>query len=248
MGLIVEPLYVLLFNKPFYIHWYPRPKKLSVNQKYILSQEFTFYSSLPARYQVYFEHRVASSLQNYKILGVDGFVVTDRTRILIVATYVMLTFGMRRYLITIFKRIIIYPDAYLSQITGEVHKGEFNPGLKTIVFSWADFEEGHQFKNDNLNLGLHEFSHALYFHGLKGRDHSSAIFSDEYTRLQEYLVRPEIVEKLTKSNYFRIYAYTNQAEFFAVVLEHFFETPYVFRSQFPELYGIGKKMINHKEY
>ena len=248
LAVIVEPLYVLLFNKPFYIHWYPNPKKLNSNHKSILNKEFIFYTKLPAKYKVYYEHRVASFLKSYKVLGMDGFEVTDRSRILIAATYVMLTFGIRRYLIGSFKRIIVYPETYLSNITGEVHKGEFNPGLKIIVFSWADFEEGHQFKNDNLNLGLHEFSHALYFHGLKGRDHSSAIFSDEYTKLQEYLVQPTIIEKLTESNYFRIYAYTNHAEFFAVVLEHFFETPQVFKSQFPELYGIVKKMINHKDY
>jgi hypothetical protein len=45
----------------------------------------------------------------------------------------MLTFGMRRYLIT-FLTIVIYPESYLSQITGEYHKGEFNPGMKIIVF------------------------------------------------------------------------------------------------------------------
>ncbi|MDG2432262.1 MAG: zinc-dependent peptidase [Flavobacterium sp.] len=248
MGLIVEPLYVLIFNKPFYIHWYPIPKRLSSSQMKVLSQEFTFYSKLPEKYQVYFEHRVASFLRHYKIIGMDGFELSDRSRVLIAATYVMLTFGMRRYLITIFKNIIVYPEAYLSRITGEMHKGEFNPGLKIIVFSWADFEEGFQFTNDNLNLGLHEFSHALYFHGLKGRDHSSAIFSDEYSKLQEYSVKPEVVQKLTESDYFRIYAYTNHAEFFAVVLEHFFETPHSFKREFPDLYTIVKKMINHKDH
>jgi hypothetical protein len=46
----------------------------------------------------------------------------------------MLTFGMRRYLITVFNKIVIYPESYLSQITGEYHKGEFNPGMKIIFF------------------------------------------------------------------------------------------------------------------
>jgi hypothetical protein len=40
---------------------------------------------------------------------------------------------MRRYLITVFNKIVIYPESYLSQITGEYHKGEFNPGMKIIV-------------------------------------------------------------------------------------------------------------------
>lgn len=248
LAVIIEPLYVLLFNKPFYIHWYLKSKKLSSTQRYILSQEFAFYVKLPLKHKLYFEHRVVSFLHKYQIVGKDSFELTDCAKTLIAATYVMLTFGMRRYLIAVFNTIIVYPEAYLSQITGEYHKGEFNPGMKIIVFSWADFQEGFQYKNDNLNLGLHEFSHALYFHGLKGRDQSSVVFSGEYSKLQKYLVEPDILGKLIESNYFRIYAYTNQVEFFAVVLEHFFETPHIFKREFPELHGIIKKMINHQEH
>lgn len=246
--IIIEPLYVFVFNKPIYIHGYLKLNKLSSAQKIILRQEFTFYKKLSQKYQVYFEHRVACFLAHYQIVGKDSFELTDRSKVLIASTYVMLTFGLRRYLITVFNKIVIYPECYLSQITGEYHKGEFNPGMKIIVFSWADFEEGFLYENDNLNLGLHEFSHALYFHGLKGRDQSSAIFSDEYVKLQEYLVEPDILARLIESNYFRIYAYTNQVEFFAVVLEHFFETPHIFKNEFPELYGIIKNMINYENH
>ena len=245
-NLIIEPLYVLVFNKPIYVHGYFKLKKLTTAQKYIVSQEFTFYKKLSHKHKKYFEHRVASFLANYQIVGKDSFELTDRSRVLIASTYIMLTFGMRRYLITVFNKIIIYPESYLSQITGEYHKGEFNPGLKIIVFSWTDFEEGYRYENDNLNLGLHEFSHALYFHGLKGRDQSSVVFADEYTKLQKYLVEPDVLSKLIESNYFRIYGYTNKVEFFAVVLEHFFETPHVFKSEFPALYQIVKNMINHR--
>jgi Mlc titration factor MtfA (ptsG expression regulator) len=247
-NIIIEPLYVLVFNKPIYVHGYLKLKKLTTAQKHIVNQEFTFYKKLSHKHKAYFEHRVASFLTNYQMVGKDSFELTDRSKVLIASTYIMLTFGMRRYLITVFNKIVIYPESYLSQITGEYHKGEFNPGMKIIVFSWADFEEGYRYENDNLNLGLHEFSHALYFHGLKGRDQSSVVFSDEYTKLQKYLVEPNVLAQLVESNYFRIYAYTNKVEFFAVVLEHFFETPYIFKSEFPELYGIVKNMINHREH
>jgi Mlc titration factor MtfA (ptsG expression regulator) len=55
--------------------------------------------------------------------------------VLIAATFVMLTFGMRHYLIDVFDKIIIYPQPYFSTIK-EYHKGEFNPGMKLLVFSW----------------------------------------------------------------------------------------------------------------
>jgi hypothetical protein len=45
----------------------------------------------------------------------------------------MYFFGMRRYLITVLTDRHL-SESYLSQITGEYHKGEFNPGMKIIVF------------------------------------------------------------------------------------------------------------------
>ncbi|WP_248905549.1 zinc-dependent peptidase [Flavobacterium sp. K5-23] len=195
----------------------------------------------------YFEHRAAAFIVKYQFIGKGGFVVTDQAKVLVSATFVMLTFGMRHYLINVFDKIIIYPELYFSTVNQEFHKGEFNPRVKALVFSWKDFQEGFYFENDNLNLGLHEFGHALHFHGLKSRDQSSIVFSDAYVNMQEYLVQPNVLNQLVTSKYFRIYAYTNQAEFLAVVLEHFFETPQNFKKEFPELYNNVKIMINYYE-
>ena len=150
--------------------------------------------------------------------GHGNFVVTEESKVLIAATYIMLTFGTRHYLISVFNKIIIYPEHYLSTISNEYHKGEFNPRLKTLVFSWKDVQEGYYFDSDNINLAIHEFSHALYFQGLKSKDQSAVIFSSEYFKIKEYLVQPNVLKQLVSSNYFRIYGYTNQVEFLAVIL------------------------------
>lgn len=244
---IVEPVYVYVFNKPLYVHWYLYTRKLEDSQISILQNEFSFYQKLSAQKKIFFEHRVASFIRKYQFIGKDDFDINDKVKVKIAATYVMLTFGMRHYLIDNFDKIIIYPEPYFSTINKQYHKGEFNPRLKTLVFSWKDFQEGFYHANDNLNLGLHEFSHALYFHGLTDKDQSSVVFSDSFDKIKEYLVNPEIMKQLIDSNYFRIYAYTNQAEFIAVVLEHFFETPHVFKKEFPELYHHVSVMINFQE-
>jgi hypothetical protein len=41
-------------------------------------------------------------MAKYKFFGRGKFVVTDQSKVLIAATYVMLTFGMRHYLIDVF--------------------------------------------------------------------------------------------------------------------------------------------------
>jgi len=242
-----ESLSILIFNKLSRIHRSPFRKKISVSQRIILSNEFTFFQKLSSEQQQIFEHRLACFESKYEFVGKGGFVITDQCRVLISATFVMLTFGMRHYLIDVFNKIIIYPQSYFSTINQQYHKGEFNPRLKIVVFSWMDFQEGFRIENDNLNLGLHEFSHALYFHGVKGRDQSSVVFAETYVKLQKYLTESDVLRRLVDSDYFRIYGYTNQMEFLAVVIEHFFETPQVFKSQFPVLYGYVREMINFDE-
>src|SRR5690606_16405624 len=166
---------------------------------------------------------------------------------LISATAVMLTFGMRNYLFSVIDKIIIYPDIYYSSFSDDYHKGEFNPMMQAIVFSWKHFLEGYEISNDNLNLGLHEFGHVLHYQGLKNSDTSATIFAVTYDEIMEQVKYPANLKRLSDSNYFRIYAYTNEFEFIAVLLEHFFETPTQFQSEFPQLFEKVKVMINFSE-
>ncbi|RDI54706.1 zinc-dependent peptidase [Flavobacterium glaciei] len=243
---VVEPTYILLFNKPLYIHWYPFSKKLKLSQRQILENDFPFYTSLSSKKKMYFEHRVNEFIVKYDFIGKET-VVTEQMRMLIAGTYVMLTFGMRNYLVTLFNKIIIYPSSYFSTVNLVHHKGEFNPQMKTIVFSWEDFLLGHQTSNDNVNLGLHEFSHVLHFHCLKSNDPSAIVFFDEFNEVIKYYSDQLLNIELTQKDYFRMYAYENKFEFLSVILEHFFETPSLFKSFHPELYAHVATMINFKE-
>ncbi|SFA77558.1 hypothetical protein SAMN05660845_0479 [Flavobacterium swingsii] len=243
---VAEDNYGLLFNKPFYVHFYPNVKSLSANQFYILKKQFNYYNTLPDNKKKYFEHRVATFIKKYKFIGNEGFVITDEVRILIASTSVMLTFGMRNYLYSNIDKIIVYPKEYYSTIGEVYHKGEFNPRMRAIVFSWHDFKEGFEITNDNLNLGIHEFAHVLHFHGLKSDDASAVIFSRMYNQIQKEVNHPVNREKLINSEYFRIYAYTNQFEFLAVILEYYFESPDLFEQEFPQLYSNVGKMLNNK--
>ncbi|WP_379791844.1 zinc-dependent peptidase [Flavobacterium qiangtangense] len=211
----------------------------------ILQNEFPFYRRLPDRRKVYFEHRVSCFLKNYQFIGKD-IEITAEMMIIIAGTYVMLTFGMRQYIIQQFTKIIIYPRQYFSTINETYHKGEFNPRLKAVVFSWEDFLLGLQTSNDNINLGLHEFSHVLHFHTMKSNDPSAIIFYDEFDEIVKFYKNEQLFSELVSKKYFRDYAFENQFEFLAVILEHFFESPEIFRREFPELYERVRKMINFK--
>ena len=243
---LFEKGYALFFHKLLYVHFYLFPQKVTLQQLEILIK-IDFYQKLSPKQKQFFEHRVAAFISNYQFYENGDFEVTDEMKIAIASSAIMLTFGMRFYLFTNFDKIIIYPDSYYSTITDVHHNGEFNPKARVIVFSWKHFQEGNAISNNNLNLGLHEFAHALHFQSKKVTDISLLLFADMYQKIIADVKNPRNQKALVESGYFRDYAFTNNYEFIAVLLEHFFETPQEFKNQFPELYMKVRKMINFDE-
>ena len=244
---VIEPFYIAAFQKPLYVHFYLSPKKLPDTQRLLLNNRFAFYRRLSEKRKGYFDHRVSQFLTQYAFHGKDGLVVTEEMRLMVAATYVMLTFGFRVYRFGVFDKIILYPDSYESTLHDRMHNGEFNPAVKAIVFSWKHFLEGHESSSDNLNLGIHEFAHVVHFYGLQRKDNGAALFAHRFERLVQEVNHPPNKNRLMESAYFRNYAFTNSFEFVAVMLEHFFETPQDFKRTFPQLYDHVRIMINYNE-
>ena len=246
-ALIFQFYYASLFNKPIFTHIYFNRNKLTPQQYAILRQESFFYRQLGDKNQLYFKHRVATFIKEKEFVGHNELEVTEQMRVTIAATAIMLTFGFKKYLLDLIETIIIYPKVYFSTSNNTYHKGEINPQYKAIVFSWEDFEYGYKIGDDNLNLGIHEFGHAVHLNASKNDDISSLIFNKGFKKLTRYLQHnKDVRQRLIASKYFRTYAYTNQYEFFAVLLENFIETPSQFKAQFPELYKHMKQMLNFK--
>lgn len=242
---MIEMVYVMRHRKPLYFHFHPFLKRLGNREKSILKNQFSFYSKLTDKQKGYFEHRVASFIQDKHFIGRNGVTVTAEIQTLISATAVMLTFGFRDFYIGLINKIVVYPEEFYSKTNQKYHKGEFNPILQTLVFSWKDFKYGFDITNDKLNLGIHEFAHAIHLNSMKERDVSSTLFSDSFKELTALIANKESLRKsLISSKYFRDYAFTNQYEFIAVIVETFIETPIEFRNQFPEVYNKTKQMLN----
>lgn len=242
---VVESIYVDKYNKPLFLNAIIFKKELTNQQQSVLSNEFDFYNRLNKKEQDIFRHRLATFINKKEFISREGLVVDEEMKTLISATAVMLTFGFRNYIIELIDKIIIYPTAYYSNLNETYHKGETNPQLKSIVFSWEDFKKGYHIGDDNLNLGIHEFGHAIHLNAFGKTDISSEIFRDGFNKLASYLQDHKMVrDNLITSKYFRAYAYTNQFEFFAVLLENFIETPNEFKNKFPELYDYMKQMLN----
>lgn len=219
-------------------------RTLSRKQKETLSKEFSFYTSLTTKEKKRFEHRVASFIKDKEFVGRDGLVVTDAMKVLIAAVGCMLSFGRKNYKYTLIDHILIYPKVFYSSANDDYHKGEFNPKDKVLVLSWEDFELGYRITDDNLNLGIHEFMHALQLEAKKSNDIDSVRFERQFQKILRRLTDQDLKDKLDEVSYFRAYAFTNQFEFMAVLAEYFIESPEDFKLHFPQLYAYQKCLLN----
>lgn len=237
-------LYVMVFNRPLYVHFYFKTHKISRSDEDFLKKNFPFYNKLSKRQQRFFQHRLVDFIEDKDFEGRDEMEITQEVKLLIGATAVMLTFGMRNFYLGILQKIIVYPHSFYSNTSGHEHKGEFNPLMKVLVLSWEDFQQGFADERDNLNLGIHEFTHVLQMNSKKFRSVGASIFLDANRQLEDFLKEKEMRQKLLDSHYFRNYAYTNQFEFLAVLVEYFIESPEEFREKFPKFYFKIREMLN----
>ncbi|WP_340063451.1 zinc-dependent peptidase [Ascidiimonas aurantiaca] len=242
----LEAVYAKIWRKPFltYTHIFLQTPLTSDIE--FIHKNFPFYEKLSPRKQKIFGHRLVRFIKSKEFISRGGVPITREMKLLIGGTAIMLTFGMRKYSMPSVKRFVIYPSQYESVISRAEHLGEFNPGLKTIAFSWRDFMNGHKVAHDNLNLGIHEMAHALSYESLRLNHISAVLFADGLYKIDMLLKNNAFISRLERSSYLRPYARVNKYEFFAVALEHFIETPYDFHQQYPELYRILHEMLNYK--
>ena len=94
---LTQRLFYRIFNKSLYVHFYPLRKKMPSASRAYLQTSFKFYSNLSPERKLYFEHRVMSFVAKKEFIGRDNLKLTNEMQLLIAATAVMLTFGMKSY-------------------------------------------------------------------------------------------------------------------------------------------------------
>ncbi len=195
---------------------------------------FIYYNQLPEKLKSRFLYRVHDLNNFISITGKQNFKVTDEVKLFVVAAQVQLTFGYKKYFLSHFRNVLIYPDSYLNIITGSMHDGEVNP-RGAIVLSWKKFLKGYAIPDDKINLGLHEMAHALMHTIIRSDQHEAGL--DYYLKKIIKISQPEIQKiRSHETQFFREYAGTNVFEFFAVAIEYFFEDPQGLKKELPELY------------
>ncbi|MBN2728786.1 MAG: zinc-dependent peptidase, partial [Bacteroidales bacterium] len=198
-----------------------------------LSKYFDYYQHLNEKDKELFVRRVAFFAGTTNFYAQNGLNLTEIHIMMISATFVQLTFGLKKSILSYFNDFHIFPRHFLNYHTNHYHKGEISM-QGSLSLSWEDYLEGQKYPKDGLNVGLHEMAHALSME----ITHSGMGYRHLVIKLQAiyYRARNEINNPRYRVMQFREYAYTNMHEYFAVVTEVFFEQAELMREQHPELY------------
>jgi MtfA peptidase len=208
------------------------------------SRYFQYYSTLDSAAKELFIDRAIQFITQKEISGEGGFKPLNSTRAIIAASAVQLTLGLKTWKIDYFDTIIIHQSDFDHVESGLKFKGETN--MSGIVkLSWKSFIHGYKVTDDNVNLGLHEFTHALKLNSVAGLDQD--YFFENYFPRWLSIARGAFIDlKEGRESIFRKYGGTNIDEFLCVCIEHYFESPLEIKEKYPLLYYSTGILLNQE--
>lgn len=221
----------------------------------ILSKMVKHYSYLNPNEQNQLERLVQVFADEKEFEGCNGLVITDEIRVVISAEACLLILGLPHNLYRKLSTILVYPS---TVFTPPERRGAFtvSPMLEQaqvpisgqafmhgpIILVWDAVRRGARHPESGHNVVYHEFAHLLdMLDGaadgvppLHERDQYRAwasVFSDEFQKLRK------ATDHGTQS-FLDPYGATNEAEFFAVATEFFFDQPIEMQQNHQPLYDV----------
>ena len=214
----------------------------------ILSEQVPFYQQLDETRKTEFENRVQQFLSQTKITGVNT-IVEELDKMLIAASAIIPIFNFPGWQYIHLHEVLLYPNSFNHEfeqqgngrdVLGMVGSGALN---HVMILSQHQLRQAFLDKTGKDNTAIHEFVHLV--DKTDGDIDGIPAFILEKKYIQPWLQLMQHEIRLIDENKSDIdpYGATNEAEFFAVVSEYFFERPELLKSKHPELYELLKKIF-----
>ncbi len=126
----------------------------------VIGSLIPYFNDLSAEGKKHFVKR-AHHFRSIKKFHFVGMEENEETAILVSASAVQVTFGLKNYLLSHFENIHVLADAYQMEHDTEIYVGHVAP--EGIYLSWKHFLFGYMKQNDNVNVAVHEMAHALLY-------------------------------------------------------------------------------------
>jgi len=216
----------------------------------ILEEKVPYYQTLSPPDQTRFREEVHIFLREKRITGINTS-VDDTIRVLVAASAIIPIFGFPGWEWEHIREILIYPTSFdeeyqMGSAKEQTISGMVGSGAMTrmMILSKPDLLQGFRRHTDRHNVGIHEFAHLL--------DKSDGMVDGvPEVALPGRAIRPWLnlvqaeMEKIRHGHSdINPYGLTNEAEFFAVVSEYFFENPVSMNQKHPELYAMLEQIFH----
>jgi Mlc titration factor MtfA (ptsG expression regulator) len=232
----------------------PRPKvtrfaPMPDPYREILLEQVPFYQQLEETKKTEFENRLQHFLSQTKITGINT-VVEDLDKVLIASSAIIPIFNFPGWEYVHLHEVLLYPDSFNHEfeqqgggrdVLGMVGNGALN---HVMILSQHQLRQAFINKTGKDNMAIHEFIHLVDKTDGDIDGIPEFILEKKYIKPWLQLMQHEI--KLINEDRSDInpYGATNEAEFFAVVSEYFFERPKLLQEKHPELYELLEKIFS----
>ena len=229
-----------ILREPFPVEW-----------SRIVQSSLLCYPALSTEEQRLLREMVQVFVAEKEFLGIGRLKITDEIKVAIAAQACLLLVGIPHFdIFPGLREVIVQPHDFGESIETvapdgrryrieDLHAGQaWRHG--PVVLAWNSVEHSIARAGDGFNVVFHEFAHVLDVQtGIRfgappletreQRNEWERVFQAEFKTFVEATRRG-------KRTFIDPYGAENQAEFFAVITEHFFEQPQEFKTKHPDLY------------
>ncbi len=217
--------------------------------KNILEERVPFYQQLNKEKKQEFEERASHFLVTTKITGVKT-TAEDIDKVLIAASAIIPIFKFKDWEYHNLNEVLLYPESFDHEynqagadrnILGMVGTGAMN---HVMILSQHELRQAFINESGKSNTAIHEFVHLLDKSDGDIDGLPEALLDKQYIKPWLQLMQQGIKDIYDDRSDINPYGATNEAEFFAVVSEYFFERPELLKENHPQLYALLSKIFH----
>jgi len=228
-------------------------RALSASERALLVRHWPGYARVPPALVPQLNALTAVFVGEKEFVGCRGLAITPAIRLVVAAQACLLGLGRDRQPYESLRSVLIYPSQFVVAEQWQDEDGVVTEeervlsgqawDVSRILLSWEDVVDVDASDDDGgaYNVVIHEFAHYLDLEagGADGtpqldaaadRRRWSAVLASEFKRLRDAVERGA-------ETFLDGYGAEDEAEFFAVASEAFFEQPREFARLLPALYG-----------
>lgn len=219
----------------------------------LLDEHVKFYQQLDPEGREKFEQKIEQFLSQVRITGINT-AVEDLDRVLIGASAIIPIYYFPDWEYVNLNEVLLYPDSFNHDFEMEGHNRSVagmvgnGPFQNVMILSKSALRYGFMNNGGMSNTAIHEFIHLIDKTDGEINGIPEILLSHKYTLPWVNMMRENMQKMMQgESEDIDLYAVTNQAEFFAVVSEYFFNRPDQLQEKHPELFVMLERMFLRRE-